>query len=229
MTRREKIRQMTLDEINTLSLEIIAEQGIEGLTIHGIARRMGMTAPAFYRYYKNRDALIKSLILSAYASFVAALESSVERRSRSATAVQRLQGLFTAYRAWAVAHPNLFVLFAGKKVQGFEEQDPEILSAAERVNRIFLDTFHGAWPGEGKIRAELPAPVRKHIEQRLRAESSPIPLAVVQAALESACLVHGMISMELSGRLEEMVGDPAAYYNGHVLALLGRFGISQED
>ncbi len=61
--RREMKRTATLDEIRTTAWKQIGEMGVQSLSLRGIAREMGMTAPALYRYYKDRDALVMALLV----------------------------------------------------------------------------------------------------------------------------------------------------------------------
>lgn len=48
-TRREKLRDATREEIMSTAWKQIGEVGASGLSLRGIAREMGMTAPGLYR------------------------------------------------------------------------------------------------------------------------------------------------------------------------------------
>ena len=73
-TRRERIREATIDEIKSTAWKQVGETGAATLSLRAIAREMGMTAPGLYRYYKDRDALVTGLLIDAFDSFSAALE-----------------------------------------------------------------------------------------------------------------------------------------------------------
>ncbi|MCX7655116.1 MAG: TetR/AcrR family transcriptional regulator [Treponemataceae bacterium] len=45
------------------ALDICASEGFEGLTIEKVARRLGLTKPALYHYFKNKEALLVELTL----------------------------------------------------------------------------------------------------------------------------------------------------------------------
>ncbi len=53
-TRRKKILQT--------ALEILPQRGFDGITIESIADALGYTKPAIYYYFKNKDALLTSLV-----------------------------------------------------------------------------------------------------------------------------------------------------------------------
>ena len=69
-TRRERQREATYDEIVRVSADLL-DEGAE-LSLRAVATRMGMTAPALYRYVANYQELI-DLVAS----------SSTRRRPRS--------------------------------------------------------------------------------------------------------------------------------------------------
>ena len=45
---------------------LMREQGTTDVRFTDIAKEMGMTPPALYRYYADRDALLTDLIAEAY-------------------------------------------------------------------------------------------------------------------------------------------------------------------
>jgi len=51
---------------------------------------------------------------------------------------------------------------------------------------------------------------------------------MIHLILEAACLIHGLISMALSGRLEPSAGDPGCFYQSQVVVLVRRFGFQVE-
>ena len=55
-TRRERLREATLDEIKTIAWRQIATQGAPSLSLRAIAREIGMTAPALYDSVADRFA-----------------------------------------------------------------------------------------------------------------------------------------------------------------------------
>ena len=49
-------------EIIDLSIEIIAEQGIQGLTIKNIAKRIGISEPAIYRHFDSKTQILLTIL-----------------------------------------------------------------------------------------------------------------------------------------------------------------------
>ena len=76
-TRRERARAATLTEIKQTALELMREHGTTDVRFTDIARVMGLTPPALYRYYADRDELLTDLITDGYRDLAAALAVAV--------------------------------------------------------------------------------------------------------------------------------------------------------
>src|SRR6266545_499844 len=60
-TRRERMRAATLDEIKQTARQLLIDDGPAAISLRAIAREMGMTAPALYRYFTSHEALLDGL------------------------------------------------------------------------------------------------------------------------------------------------------------------------
>ena len=54
-SRRERARAATFGEIKRTARRVLVRSGPDGLALRAVAREMGMTAPALYRYFDNRE------------------------------------------------------------------------------------------------------------------------------------------------------------------------------
>jgi len=57
----ERRKAQNLDRIAEEALALVAEKGVDGLTMSALAKRVDYTAPALYRYWPNKGALIAEL------------------------------------------------------------------------------------------------------------------------------------------------------------------------
>ena len=73
-TRRERQRQQTLAEIKTRAVDQVAAGGAGSVSLNAIARAMGMSPAALYRYFDSRNALLADLVADAYGSLADALQ-----------------------------------------------------------------------------------------------------------------------------------------------------------
>jgi AcrR family transcriptional regulator len=78
--QREWQRAATRAEIVQRARDQLAEQGVPGLWLNGIARAMGMSGPAIYRYFDSRAALVTALATVGFEELAAAVTGAAKRR-----------------------------------------------------------------------------------------------------------------------------------------------------
>lgn len=197
-TRREKKRNATLDEIRETAWKQIAESGTGSLSLRGIARDMGMTAPALYRYYKDRDALITALLIDAFTAFTEALE-----RGRDAFTAEdhagRFRGMCKSYFEWATKNPQRYALMFGTVVPRhlFAQELGPVAQRSFLVLQGVIGEAHKAGKISGEVTAlRLPAGLRSQYEA-LKKMGMPYAPLVTQLALAVWSMMHGVTSLNL--------------------------------
>jgi AcrR family transcriptional regulator len=212
--RRDRLRQATVTEIKTLAWAQIAHSGAAALSLRAIARDMGMTSSALYRYFASRDQLLTALARDGFASLADTLEAA---ETQSMDRSERLDGRFLrvvrVYRAWSLSHPSEYALIFGTPVPGFDIYGPEAKAEMIRgVNVLFRVMIAGlqrgalhppalTGPGAAKVRAKL---------RRWPAhQGEGLPPAALAACLFAWNQLHGAISLEVFGHmpLELMPAD----------------------
>jgi AcrR family transcriptional regulator len=104
-----------------VALRQLAEGGPAAVAINAIARELGVSGPALYRYFKNRDALLTALVLDAYDDLAGALAGQ-----------DSLEALAHAYRAWALAQPHRYRLLFSAPLPGYDAHQDALVQAARR-------------------------------------------------------------------------------------------------
>jgi AcrR family transcriptional regulator len=61
--RRRQRRQQTIDEILDIAVQVMAEEGVAGLSLSEVARRLGIQPPSLYKYFPSKIALYDALFL----------------------------------------------------------------------------------------------------------------------------------------------------------------------
>ena len=59
-SRRDRVRAATIEEIKETARRLLVTKGPEAVSLRAIAREMGMTAPALYRYFGSREDLLRA-------------------------------------------------------------------------------------------------------------------------------------------------------------------------
>ncbi|MEU6747915.1 TetR/AcrR family transcriptional regulator [Spirillospora sp. NPDC046719] len=206
-TPRERYRTQVRAEIKQHAWEQIATTGASALSLNAIAKRMGMSGPALYRYYAGRDELITELVRDAYRSLADTLRSA-------AGAGAGLAGLARTLRAWALEDPQRYLLIYGTPVPGYHAPD-DITSIPAEIMVLLLDAC-AALPSGGPE-----TPFDAHLaDHRDWAGDHPAPPAVLHRALTFWTRLHGVLSLELAGHFTGMGFDAARLFDAEVDALL---------
>ncbi|MFF3660307.1 TetR/AcrR family transcriptional regulator [Streptomyces olivochromogenes] len=207
-TPRERYRVQVRAEIKERAWEQIATAGASALSLNAIAKRMGMSGPALYRYFASRDELITELVRDAYRSLADTI-----RAARTAGA--DLTGLAHALRGWALADPQRYFLVYGTPVPGYHAPD-DITAIASEIMASLLDAC-------AELSADGPAtPFDAHLaDHRDWAGDHPAPPATLHRALTFWTRLHGVLSLELAGHFTGMGFDPARFYDAELADLLG--------
>src|SRR5215213_11019197 len=51
--RRSRRRQETIEEILSIAADVMTEQGVNGLSLSEVARRLGVKPPSIYKYFDS--------------------------------------------------------------------------------------------------------------------------------------------------------------------------------
>lgn len=144
---RARYREQNRAEIKETALRQLAEGGVGALALTRIAKAMGLSGPALYRYFASRDDLLSALIRDAYDDAATAI-TEAGAGAAGLGARDRLHALAGAYRAWAVAEPHRYLLVQGAPVPGYVAP-ADTRDRARAVLGPFLPVFATGTPGAG--------------------------------------------------------------------------------
>ncbi|MFC9480143.1 TetR/AcrR family transcriptional regulator [Streptomyces griseus] len=210
-TPRERYRAQVRTEIKQHAWEQIATAGASALSLNAIAKRMGVSGPALYRYYAGRDELITELIRDAYRSLADAV------RAAAGTGAD-LAGLAHVLRDWALADPQRYFLIYGTPVPGYHAPE-EITGISQEIMADLLTACTALEP-------DAPAtPFAAHLAgHRDWAGDHPAPPEALHRALAFWTRLHGVLSLELAGHFTGMGFDPAQLFRAELDDLVARRG-----
>ena len=198
---RKRYREQVRDEIKAHAWTQVATTGAAALSLNAIARQMGISGPALYRYFRNRDEVITELVLDAYRDLSATCRAAVTPGDPPAA---RLAAVAATMRAWALAAPHRYLLIYGTPVPGYHAP-PEATALAAILMDLLLDAFTEAGPESGD-------PAGSEAGHRQWAAGHPAPPDALRRALTFWTRLHGVISLEVAGHFTGMKFDPALLY-----------------
>ncbi|MEV4760426.1 TetR/AcrR family transcriptional regulator [Micromonospora sp. NPDC049559] len=230
-TRRERLRTATVSEIKDGARRLLVTGGPQAISLRAIARDMGMTAPAIYRYFPSLEALVRALAGDLYDE----LRRVVEAASAAAgdDPLDQLAAMSRAFRHWSVAHPVEFALIFGTPVPSmaaFLAEEIDENHPGARFGAAFLRPVLELWR-----RAPFRTPPRELLERRLAGQLEPLrrtlgelPVEVAYTVLSGWTRLYGLVSMEVSNHLCWAVTEPAALFEIELTGFLQQFAPAGE-
>jgi AcrR family transcriptional regulator len=232
LTRRERLRTATVAEIKAFARQLLVAGGPPAISLRAIAREMGMTAPAIYRYFPSLDALVAGLTEDLYGELTAEVEAA--RVPGQATLDQLLE-MARAFRRWSLAHPAEFGLLFGNPVPGVTRFEEDCLSpdhAGARFGAPFLEAFatlyHGRSPQastgdhDGRSPQASTGDASRDVTGRglteeqfapfTAASGVALPPPVVHAYLSAWARLYGLVALEVFGHMRWALQDTSALF-----------------
>jgi AcrR family transcriptional regulator len=128
--RRSRRRQETIEEILAIAEDVMTEEGVNGLSLSEVARRLGVKPPSIYKYFESIMAIYDAL-------FARGQEANLEvMRAAMAQAEPGIPALAAGIEAsgrWSLAHPATAQLLFWRPVPRFEPTPEAMTPSIEMV------------------------------------------------------------------------------------------------
>ncbi|MGW3941587.1 TetR/AcrR family transcriptional regulator [Streptomyces phaeochromogenes] len=151
----ERLRQEILDA----ATRILEETGREdALSLRGVAREVGISAPSVYRHFKDKADLVSTVLDAAYRALAVAMSEAGESAATGgADPWARVRATVTAYRRFAIDKPRRYQLMFSL------EYEPERRPSADHP----IGTVLQAWTDTADAYLTEAAPGRRAEAQDL--------------------------------------------------------------
>ena len=226
-TRQAARRSAARQEILDTARAQMAESGAAALSLRAVARQMQLTAPALYRYFTDRDALVTALIVAAFNALADSLAAARDA-DPAAGVSQRLLAIGLAYRAWALAHPQDYLLIFGTPLPGYTAPAEITGPAAKRSFDVLAEALRPARLGAarwGRAFQAAPAALQAQVAAWRARYGYDVSGEALLFALETWTRIHGLVSLELVGQIEPFFGEAGALYHYEMLKLIDAAGL----
>jgi AcrR family transcriptional regulator len=211
VSRRERVRDATTGEIKATARRLLVEDGPEALTLRAIAREMGVTAPALYRYFASHEDLVGAVCTDVLAELTAALSTARDSVGRQ-DPVERLMAACRAFRRWSLEHPREFqLIFASPAQRPPMAPDGDCVTDQDlSFGAVFLGIFVEIW-AKAPFRVPDEADLPPAFVDQLRAFSTLIgdvlPLGALNAYLTGWVRLYGAVTIETFGHVGFALDD----------------------
>ena len=227
-SRRDR-RAATLAEIKSAARRLLVSGGVAAVGLRAVARELGLTPPALYRYFPSHEALIGALIVDLYDELTAALVA-LQDNDADPDLGARLYLLANGLRDWALAHPAEFSLLFGTPIPDPDADGHEDLpghQAAMRFAEVFKALVAQVWhqkpfphPSEDDLGPVLVAQLTRKSEY-----FDGMPPGAIYLALNYWTRLYGLICMEVFGQLHWALEDAGAYFEAQLFEIGQALGL----
>jgi AcrR family transcriptional regulator len=214
LTHRERLRALTVETIKEHGYAQITEGGPGALSLNAIAKSMGMSGPALYRYFASREELMAALVTDSFDNLADTLTRAADAAGQAPE--DRLRAVALGFRGWALAAPHRYRLVFGS-TYGTGALDPaRIIPAATRSMTAILSAL-------ADLSTSPPPAVSDRILQSqleqwgARQDPGTTPAAGnLLLGLAAWTRLHGIISLEIDGFFLQVGVDPARLYDSEI-------------
>jgi AcrR family transcriptional regulator len=128
--RRARRRQETIAEILAIAETVMTEQGVNGLSLSEVARRLGVKPPSIYKYFDSLMCIYDALFERGQREHLDAMRAAMRDAEPGLDALAA--GLEASCR-WCLAHPAIAQLLFWRPVPSFEPTTQAMAPSVEMV------------------------------------------------------------------------------------------------
>jgi AcrR family transcriptional regulator len=215
-SRRDRVRAATTEEIKQTARRILVTEGPDAVSLRAIAREMGMTAPALYRYFGSHEELVKHVCADIFTELAndirAAIRSAADANGGDMTA--KVLAACWEFRRWSLSHPREYGLVFATPLPGLHVQKDEITAeGGGQFGNTFFALMLELWrkqpfpvPPDGEIDPGLLAQLERYREG-LGSMAAGLPLGLLLIFLRCWVRLYGIVSLEVFGHLSFALDD----------------------
>ncbi len=238
-TRRERLRAETERDIRRAARALLVDSGQDAVTLRAIARELGITAPALYRYYDSREDLLHQLADDICTDLALELDAGMARVPADDVTAQ-VYAVCRGFRRWALAHPREFALvFASTETTLGVCGPDDRRQVGDQFGRVFLEVAgrlvaghplahehpDDVPPGLHADLATFQEVLISTVNQRgVVVDADLLDLRAVYHITQSWVRIYGHVALEVFGRFPFAIANPEPMFDSMLAQILGEMG-----
>jgi len=120
--RRHLRRAETIEEVVDVAMQVMAEQGVAGLSLGEVARRIGIRPPSLYVYFASKNAIYDAVFARGWRDITQTMETLPEPDQTTDLRGYLLE-FAELFVRWSVQHPVYTQLMGWRPVPGYEPSE----------------------------------------------------------------------------------------------------------
>lgn len=125
----------------------VASEGASSLNLSKLARTVGVSQPAVYRHFANKEDLAVSLATYGYKLMRAEVDEALAALGNESATLPKLERHAEAYVTFVLNNPELSRLMFSRKERG---SDPELYAASKSIATLLYQVVELA-DGDGRL------------------------------------------------------------------------------
>ncbi len=238
VSRRDRVRAATTREIKQVARRILVEQGPDSVSLRAIAREMGMTAPALYRYFGSHEELLRNVIGDIYLEITSDIQAAIDAAADDGIGA-KLMAAAREFRTWSLGHKREFGLLFGAPLPGLDLNHTDIADeCGQKFSGTFLALYIELWNNRSfpvLAPEEIDPGLRSQLERYresaganglfLQAAAAALPVGAVLSFVYCWVRLYGMVSLEVFGHLGWVLDDSGPMFEMMLTELLPVLGL----
>lgn len=119
LDRRHLRRAETIEQLIDVAVQVMAEQGVAGLSLGEVARRMGIRPPSLYAYFDSKNAVYDAVFARGWREVLRAMETLADPDETTDLPACLLAHAEVFVR-WNLQHPVYAQLMVWRPVPGYQ-------------------------------------------------------------------------------------------------------------
>ena len=229
-TRRDRQRRATLAEIVSVSRGLLSEPG--GISLRAVAHKMGMTAPALYRYVDDYQGLVSLIARDIDAETAQRLRRARDSQPDEDPAAQIICAAIE-FRRWALDNRDEFSLVFANPLRSHEQHASDLED--EETGKVFTDLLGRLW-----LKYDFALPALEDLDP-LVVEALENPMMpgrvddlpegarpLVWVLMQSWARLYGTVTLEVFGHCDPRIIASGALFRSMLAGQAELLGITHE-
>ncbi|SNR27632.1 transcriptional regulator, TetR family [Haloechinothrix alba] len=228
-------------EIRQTARALLSGYGADGVTLRAIARELGITAPALYRYYRSHSDLLEHLRRDICTELAAELTAHIAAAGEE-NGLDQFFAALRGFRAWSLKHPQEFALvFASRRADVAGSATP-LDEATEPFGRVFITSVwqvlsvhdvtvppdervpRALRPDVAAFRAALLELLASTTEERF--DDTKLTMGIAYLMVQYWTRIFGHVTLEVFGNVPMPTADPDAWFDAMLTDIAQELGLA---